>query len=135
MFSKFFFSFFFQFLFPQKNSFWDALPPPETVNARPVRILLECILVGTNIKFYVNTNKKKRTFSCVIFFLHSLKQILTNWLRISFSYPCKYLPLADCEEENLIGWKKYLMGLAVTALVPLVTSVILMRHTAEKQCL
>ena len=39
--------FFSQFIFPQKNFFWDAHPPPrpETVNARPVRILLECILV------------------------------------------------------------------------------------------
>ena len=45
--SKNFFSFFFNF-FSQKKSFWDAsipTPPPETVNAQPVRILLECILV------------------------------------------------------------------------------------------
>ena len=39
-----FFFFFFQFSFPY-NFFWDAPPPPETVNARAVRILLECILV------------------------------------------------------------------------------------------
>ena len=43
---KFFFPFFFNFFSPKK-SFWDAHPPPpETVNAWPVRILLECILVG-----------------------------------------------------------------------------------------
>ena len=40
-----FFSFFFSNYFFLKKSFWDAPPPPETVNARPVRILLECILV------------------------------------------------------------------------------------------
>ena len=45
--SKFFFHFFFNFFPPPKKSFWDAHthPPPETVNARPVYILLECILV------------------------------------------------------------------------------------------
>ena len=42
--SPIFFSFFFQFLFPQKIS--SGMHPPETVNARPVRILLECILVS-----------------------------------------------------------------------------------------
>ena len=45
---KFFF-FFFQFLFPKKILLGcinpHPSPPPETVNARPVRILLECILV------------------------------------------------------------------------------------------
>ena len=40
-----FFSFFFSISSPPQNSFWDAHPPLETVNARPVRILLECILV------------------------------------------------------------------------------------------
>ena len=43
---QFFFSFFFNF-FPPQKIFWDAPHPPETVNARPVRILLECILVMT----------------------------------------------------------------------------------------
>ena len=43
--SEFFFLFFFNLLSPKK-SFWDAHPPPtKTVNARPVCILLECILV------------------------------------------------------------------------------------------
>ena len=45
--SKFFFSFFFlffQFLFPPKKS--SGMDPPKTVNARPVCILLECILVS-----------------------------------------------------------------------------------------
>ena len=44
---KFFFLFF-SISFPPKKSFWDAhtTPSPETVNARPVRILLECILVS-----------------------------------------------------------------------------------------
>ena len=46
---KFFFLFFFNLFSPPKNSFWDAPPPPETVNARPVRILLECILVNTAV--------------------------------------------------------------------------------------
>ena len=41
--SKFFFLFF-SILFPPKNSS-GMHQPPETVNARPVRILLECILV------------------------------------------------------------------------------------------
>ena len=40
----FFFFLFFPIFFPQ-NFFWDAPTPPETVNARAVRILLECILV------------------------------------------------------------------------------------------
>ena len=47
--SKFFSLFFFNFFSPKKF-FWDAPNPPpplpETVNARPVRILLECILVS-----------------------------------------------------------------------------------------
>ena len=38
--SKFFF-----FFFPPKNSSGMHQPPPETVNARAVRVLLECILV------------------------------------------------------------------------------------------
>ena len=47
---KFFFLFFFSVYFPPKNSSgMHTLPPPhlhpETVNARPVHILLECILV------------------------------------------------------------------------------------------
>ena len=40
-----FFSFFFQFLFPPKNPAGMHTPLPKTVNAWPVRILLECILV------------------------------------------------------------------------------------------
>ena len=46
-FSKFFFFFFFQFLFPPKILLGCTTPPPppETVNAAPVHILLECILV------------------------------------------------------------------------------------------
>ena len=47
-----FFFFFFQFFFPQKNCCWMHQPPPPpptgTVNARPVRILLECILVNSS---------------------------------------------------------------------------------------
>ena len=39
-----FFSFFFQFLFPPKKILLGC-NPPGTVNARPVHILLECILV------------------------------------------------------------------------------------------
>ena len=43
---NFFFFFISSIFSPQKNFFWDApTPPPETVNARVVRILLECILV------------------------------------------------------------------------------------------
>ena len=43
----FFFSFFFQiFFFPKfLLGCTNPRPPPKTVNARPVRILLECILV------------------------------------------------------------------------------------------
>ena len=41
--SKFFFFFFFFQFFPPKIS--SGMHPPETVNARPARILLECILV------------------------------------------------------------------------------------------
>ena len=43
--------FFFQFIYPPKKILLACTspphppPPPETVNARPVRILLECILV------------------------------------------------------------------------------------------
>ena len=41
-----FFFFSFNLFTRSKNFFWDAHPPtPETVNARPVCILLECILV------------------------------------------------------------------------------------------
>ena len=45
-----FFYFFFQFLPPPKILLGCTItPPPETVNARPVRILLECILVCDNV--------------------------------------------------------------------------------------
>ena len=51
-------NFFFFQIFPQ-NFFWDApTPPPETVNARPVRILLECILILQ--KFLQNYMKRKK---------------------------------------------------------------------------
>ena len=42
-FFKFFFFFFDNSFFPKISS--GMHPPPETVNARPLRILLECILV------------------------------------------------------------------------------------------
>ena len=44
--------FFFSFNFPPPKFFWDAPPPTETVNARVVRILLECILVRSCIVYY-----------------------------------------------------------------------------------
>ena len=48
-----FFSFFSKFLFPKNILLGCTHPPPlpETVNARPVRILLECILVSKKFCF------------------------------------------------------------------------------------
>ena len=42
--------FFFKFFFPKISSGMHQPPPPETVNARPVRILLECILVSISLR-------------------------------------------------------------------------------------
>ena len=44
------FFFFFFYFFSPKKILLGSTPPPETVNARPVRILLECILVWFNFK-------------------------------------------------------------------------------------
>ena len=58
--SKFFFFFFFSIFFSPNKIFWDVPPsPPETVNARPVRILLECILVCIQTSFVLGNNTRR----------------------------------------------------------------------------
>ena len=64
---QFFFFLFFSFFFifsPPKKFFWDAPPPPETVNAQLVRILLECILVCCVSGMTSQVSKYVRQVNC-----------------------------------------------------------------------
>ena len=68
----FFSSFFFQFFFPPKKILLGCTPPPETVNAQPVRILLEmhsCFTFGCSEPLFFFFVFFFTSISCTYFFL------------------------------------------------------------------